>query len=269
MPNSQETQNKNSNQYRFVEVKKQYYKVVEHWFWDEFEKTFWEQETYNIFQNFIDSQTIYIDIGAWIGSTIIYASQQSPKEIYAVEANPLSFELLRTNCGLNRSMEKTKLSHLCITDKDDQLANFGGLGNAENTSSASSINGDCWQVPTKTLLSYLSDNNLSDCDNLFIKIDIEGAEELILKDLETLKNKKYITICLSLHPPFMKNKGEFCKKFLNFCYCFNTVLDSKLEPLSKENLEQMITTDEKNTPWGTPFGNFFEIVLTNNTKNME
>ncbi len=272
MTDSTKAHNETIKRYRFIVVGKQSYKVREHWFWDEFSKTSWEPQTYNIFHNYINAQTTYIDIGAWIGSTLIYASQQNPKEMYALEANPLSFELLQENCSLNKSLEKTKLSHLCITDKSDEITGFGGSNNTKNTSSASSINGDCWKVLTKTLTAYLAENKLLDCKNLFIKIDIEGAEELILKDLESLKNKENITICISLHPPFMKDKLEFCKSFLGFCYQFKKVLNSDLEALPIEQLKEMITTDEKYTSWGTSYGNFFEIVLTNkeitNNKNI-
>ena len=109
----------------------------------------------------------------------------------------------------------------------------------------------------------MSENGLLEQEKLFIKIDIEGAEELILPDLEFLRFFADITIYLSIHPPFMKDKKSFCDKLLSFCYDFKTVLDSNMKELSKDRLEQMIMTDEQYPEWGTKFGNFFEIVLTN------
>ena len=36
-----------------------------------------------------------------------------------------------------------------------------------------------------------------------------------------------------------------------------------MNELSKDKLEEMIMSDEKNPVWGTKWGNFFEIVLSN------
>ena len=74
---------------------------------------------------------------------------------------------------------------------------------------------------------------------------------------------KDITIYLSVHPPFIKDKKEFCRQLLDFCYDYKYVLDSNMKKLSKDELEEMIMTDEKYPVWGTKFGNFFEIILTN------
>lgn len=244
---------------KIITVNNREHVVQDHWFWEQFEKEFWEEQTYNIFQKYIDSDTVYIDIGAWIGATIFYACEFTKMPIYAVEANPLSCDMLYENCkNLNITIANT-----CITDKDNIWVNFGGKDNQKNTSSASSINGNCWMIKSKTLLSYLSENGLLESDKLFIKIDIEGAEELILRDLEFLRYFADITVYLSIHCPFMKDKKSFCDKLLSFCYDYKTVLDSNMQELPKDRLEQMIMTDEQYPEWGTKYGNFFEIVLSN------
>ena len=41
--------------------------------------------------------------------------------------------------------------------------------------------------------------------------------------------------------------------------------DAKMNPLNNEKLFAMLTSDIKTPSWGTKFGNFFEILLTNET----
>ena len=116
---------------------------------------------------------------------------------------------------------------------------------------------------SNTLLTYLNENNLLTHEKLFIKVDIEGAEELILNDLTTLRFLNGLTVYLSIHSPFMKNKRKFCRDLLRVYYDYEQVLDSNMNELPKEQLEEMIMTDEEYPVWGTSYGNFFEIVLTN------
>lgn len=246
-------------EYQIIKFNGKEYKVVKHWFWDEFVKSFWEERTYKIFERYIDKDTSYIDVGAWIGATMIYASQFTEKTMFGIEANPLSCGMLFANC---KALDCV-ITHCCITDKDDEKIGFGGKDNQENTSSASSIYGDCWQVSTKTLLTYLSKNKLLEGEKLFIKIDIEGAEELIWRDLKFLRYLADGTIYLSIHPPFMKDKKTFCDNLLSFCYEFKHVLDSNMKILPAEKLKEMILTEMPYPSWGTSYGNFFEIVLTN------
>ena len=253
----------NNDDYRFIELNKQYFKVKNHWVWDEYDKQGWEPQTYNTYKYFLTSKTSYVDIGAWVGITIFYAAELGAKEIYAIEANPLSYKLVKENCLINKITQNAKLDNICITDKDNTTVGFGGYDNKINTSSSSSIRGDKWQIPSKKLITYLKENNLLECDDLFIKIDIEGAEELILNDLKQLQQNKNAVIYLSIHPNFVNNKNKFCENILQLCQGYKNIFDSNLNPLSRESLKEMILTNEKYPSWGTRIGNFFEITLSN------
>lgn len=246
----------------YVEVDKQYFKVVPHWFWNEYKQSGWEPQTYNIYQKYMTNNTTYVDVGAWVGMTVFYAAQVGVKDIYAIEANPVSYDMVCRNCGQNYLTQNAKVDHICITDKDNDKIDFGST-NGTTTSSSSSIRGNDWKVSTTTLITYLKNNKILNVDDLFIKIDIEGAEELILKDLSELSKKKNMTLFLSLHPPFMKNKEKTCKDLLKVCSEYRYVFDSTLNPLSKDELKNMVLSDEEKPIWGTKFGNFFEITLSN------
>lgn len=238
---------------RFIEVNKLYFKVKNHWFWDEYEKKGWEPQTYRVMQEFFTPDVTYVDIGAWLGITIFFAAEIGFRKIYAVEANPLSYGILKKNCSFNKFTENVKLSNICITDKDNIKISFGGRA----TSSACSIRGNDWHIESAKLGTYLKENNLLN-EKLLIKIDIEGAEELIIDDLGCLSDK---IIFLSLHPPFFSNVSTTANKIIDVCYNNYDVLDSSLNPIKAEELFGRITSKQEKPYWGTSFGNFFEIIL--------
>ena len=245
--------NKKTLEERFIEVNKLYFKVEDHWFWDEYEKKRWEPQTYRAMQEFFSPDVMYVDIGAWVGITIFFAAEIGFKYIYAVEANPLSYDILKKNCTFNKFTENVNITNVCITDKDNVKVSFGG----RSTSSASSIRGNDWQILSATLKNYLKGNNLLD-KKLLIKIDIEGAEELILDDLADLSDK---IILLSLHPPFFQNLSKTGNNIIDVCYKNYDVLDSSLNPIKSDELLRRITSKQEKPYWGTSFGNFFEIIL--------
>lgn len=61
----------------------------------------WEPETFNIFDIFLDAQHTYLDIGAWIGPTVLYGSSVAKKCI-ALEPDPIAYNTLKKNIQLNK-----------------------------------------------------------------------------------------------------------------------------------------------------------------------
>ena len=222
-----------------IKVLDKVYTVQDHWFWKEYNETGWEQQTLEVYNKYLTKDTVYIDIGTWLGVTIFYANEIGCKDIYGVEANPLSYQLSRNNLQLNNI--NAHLENIAITDKMG-MVHFGST-NTNDTSSASSLKGDRFLVQGKTLTEYLKDKPK---DNLFVKIDIEGAEELIVPELEQINGY----IWLSVHVPFISDKDRFYKELSKY----NVVCD---------NLEERIFSKEEKPIWGTDFGNFFEALIKN------
>lgn len=222
-----------------IRVLNKIYQVEDHWFWKQYNSSGWEPQTLEVYKKYLTKDTTYIDIGTWLGVTIFYANEIGCKDIYGVEANPLSYQLTKRNCELNNI--QLDLDNLAITDKIE-LVYFGSTNNNE-TSSTSSLKGNKFLVQGKTLTEYLKDKPK---DNTFVKIDIEGTEELIVEELEQINGY----IWLSIHPPFMNNKKEFYDKIRRY------KIDCK-------NLEERILTNEPFPKWGTKYGNFFEVLIDN------
>lgn len=249
---------KKHTQTRFIEINKTYFKVQNHWFWNEYDKTGWEPQTYNILKQFVSPDAVYIDVGTWVGMTIFFAAELGYKQIYGIEANPESFAIVKQNCAYNKSTLSADLSNLCVTNIDGGMVDFGGKIK-NGTSSASSIRGHDWKISSTKLSSFIKNKNLFG-KKLIIKIDIEGAEELILDDLKNLSD---YTVFLALHPPLFKDLKNTAEKIVSVSNKWKNIRDAKMNPLNNEKLFAMLTSDIKNPSWGTKFGNFFEILLTN------
>ena len=67
----------------------------------------WEPETFSVFDSNIDEQTLFIDVGGWIGSTSLYAAQIAKKTII-LEPDPIAFKRLKQNLGLNLNILSKK-----------------------------------------------------------------------------------------------------------------------------------------------------------------
>lgn len=246
------------NIFDIIEIENFKFKVTPHHFWREFKKDGWEPETYESFKKNINHETTFIDIGAWVGVTTIWASLLGCKKIFSVEANPRSYKLLLKTIHANKTLNDfVTLTNKCISNSNGEMIKFG---RKLSSNSMISDKGD-YQVETITLPNYIKDiNNLN---HVFIKIDIEGAEELVIKDLVLLKNSiKNLKILLALHPSFWKNKKLVCSEILELSKEFQITYLSG-ENLPNERLEEMIMTKEKFPGWGTPYGNLFEIILDN------
>ena len=76
-------------------------------FWERVARGDWEPETFVIFDRFIREDTLFVDIGAWIGSTALYGVQRADLCI-AFEPDPVAFAELEINVAVNAGEEWTK-----------------------------------------------------------------------------------------------------------------------------------------------------------------
>lgn len=242
----------------YVDINNTHFKVVSHWFWNGFKKEAWEPSTYKLMSKYIRKDKSYIDIGTWVGPTILYAAEIGADKVYGIEANPLTYNMLSENSKMNKLVsDKLSLYNLCITNTDGGVIDFGGKRGAD-TSSASSIRGSEWKIPSSTICGWIKHNNISNYN--FIKIDIEGAEKFIEKDLVAISGNSDLVILLSLHPPFWDDINSVAQTILNMCAHYE-IFDIHENPLDLNQLKEMVLTENSYPKWGTKYGNYFEILL--------
>jgi len=226
-----------------IKILDKFYKVKPHWFWKQYSQEAWEPETLEIYKKYINPETTYIDLGAWLGVTLMYAHALGCTKLYGVEANPESFELLQEHCIMNGI--EAHLDNICICN-ENKLVDFGADINYTSTSSASSMRGTQFRVQGIKAEEYFKQfNNIK---GLFIKIDIEGAEEIILDDLINFLKYNKALVYLSIHIPFLQSKESFFDRLLEL-------------PIINEDYKKCLEKRTKVSELRED--NFFEILIDN------
>ena len=122
---------------------------------------------------------IIIDCGANIGLSILYFKRKHPQcRIIAFEPNPDVFEILKLNISQNQ-LEGVQLFNYCLSEKEGEIEFFINGENATMEGSILANRGGSQKLNVKAvkLSSYITEQ----ID--FIKMDIEGAETLVIEDL--------------------------------------------------------------------------------------
>lgn len=234
------------------------FKVARHWFWPQFVED-WEETTWDFYKRFTKRGGTVVDIGSWIGPTLIFAALNGAKRLIAVEGNPQTAAHLQQTKEANPEYFRELTIHNGVIHPIKGKICFGNADGSQVTSSASSTRGTGFEVETFSIQEIIDTYHAQDAS--VIKIDIEGSEFDVgdqIAQLDTLN----AAILLSLHPPFWKNVDhQSAQKFISYLAGFN-LYTPEGQILSREQLTEMITHKESEYPsWGTPFGNFFEIVM--------
>lgn len=170
-------------------------------FWSLVNENAYESETFDFIQRVYLPNAFFFDIGAATGCMSIYAAQLGFK-VVAVEPQYPVFEALRRNIRLNTDLcESIEIIHALVVNSEsqhsDKISDFftsGASGPLEDlTSSVSMI----------SMFELMSRANSG--DKTVFKMDIEGAEFNLLRDvdlLSELKARKSV-LFLSLHPGFL------------------------------------------------------------------
>jgi len=153
-----------------------------------------------------------LDIGANVGQMTLEMAYLVGSEgrVVAVEPGPGNIKLLRGHIQANGFSERVTIVEAACASKADLVLDFKIIGNSTDAvgsgfSIASSVS-DCLNqstnefyisVPSVTIDSVCSELQL---EPSVIKIDVEGAELLVLKGaVETLHSSKPI-VCFGFHP---------------------------------------------------------------------
>ncbi len=246
---------KTSDNYELT-IQNKKFLVANHWFWKQFSDQ-WEPHTYNFFEQNLIKGTGFLDIGGWIGPTSLIATAIGAGKVKIIEPNPVNFfHLLSTQLN-NKLLAHWCMVNACISNKSG-TAKIGPLEGITSGSSATNTRNPKQQGAE--ILSLKLEDILHEIENFsLVKIDIGGAEELIISDLFQLSSKN-LAIWLSIHPPFYADKTSFLEKLINLSEHFIFV-DSNNMPIAHDVIENQVLSDLEKPEWGTKWGNFFEIGL--------
>ena len=160
-----------------------------------------------------DDDRIAIDIGANIGIYTLLLSHLYPKcKVISIEASPTIFEKLKLNCQLNNLLPGSNLVLLnkAVSDKDGTRVEFyekhsmSTMSKEFLTSISSKIITNKDDELHKEIVKTVTIDNLAETANIneisFLKIDVEGAEVLVLKGaINILTEKKVRNMIIEYH----------------------------------------------------------------------
>jgi FkbM family methyltransferase len=138
-----------------------------------------------------DTETpVIIDCGSNIGMSVLFFKLLYPKaRIIAFEPDPLTFETLRRNVN-NNHLSNVELHQVALSDKDGSLELFRNDAPDISSLRMSMLRerqvGQSVIVPARRLSDYIL------CDVDLVKIDVEGAEEVVIGDLVSANKLRYI-----------------------------------------------------------------------------
>jgi FkbM family methyltransferase len=168
-------------------------------FWDRVDGGLWESGTLAVLRAHLDSTAVFLDLGAWVGPTALYAAALGARVI-AVEADPAALEQLRRNLTANPALAP----HIEVVPR----AVHGSAGTVTlgarrkpGDSMSSTMLADApvhWRAQTVTPAGLRA--MIRDGESLFVKIDIEGGEYELLPKLGPLLAVPGCAILVSFHP---------------------------------------------------------------------
>lgn len=163
-------------------------------FWREWEAGRWEPETRAALARLLTPETTYLDIGAWIGPTVLWAAPLC-RRVIALEPDPVAFVHLTHNVA---GLPNVACYAFALAPESGitQLYHRGAFG--DSMSSLVPTGEDAMSVPTITPAVLLGNVE----PPAVAKVDIEGGEALVLPDLAPLLVERQIPLLLSVHEPY-------------------------------------------------------------------
>jgi FkbM family methyltransferase len=153
----------------------------------------WEAGTFETLSRNLDHDTVYIDIGAWIGVTPMWSAQIA-KSVVAVDPDPKCAGILKSlAAGVSNVTVLEGALSPCPAVVISAVDGFG--------SSETSIL-DIGNAERATVCGLSFDEILRHAGNapVFVKIDIEGYEFAIRQEIAKLRNYPVRGVQIAVHP---------------------------------------------------------------------
>lgn len=157
----------------------------------------WEPHTFEVLARNLDRDTVYVDIGAWIGVTPFWASAIC-KRVIAFEPDPKCFEILRQ---LSPAYDNVTIKQAALSSEPAVTIHaVDGFGSSE-TSILDIGDGESVTVPGLGMDEIMRQ---AGGEQAFVKIDIEGYEFAMAGEIAKLRNYNVRGLELAVHPQLLE-----------------------------------------------------------------
>jgi len=178
------------------------------WFASVFARGAWEPETLAVLNAFLDTDTVLLDIGAWIGPVTVLGARKASR-VVAYEPDPQAFKVLEANVQLNACTNVSCIA-AAVTDQEGVVRLSGGTRGGRFGCSTSTVLlpadelPEAVEVQSHTFDQAVDRLALANGERLFVKMDIEGGEGLAIPASDLMWRTRHATVLLvSLHTRFI------------------------------------------------------------------
>ena len=170
-------------------------------FWRRASAGAWEPETFAVLDAHLSDEADYLDIGAWIGPTVLYAAKKA-RHVWAFEPDATAFRHLAWNIELN-GLSNVSALPVALSDRSGiaRMASFGGEAGDSMTSLLNAEAAGGVDVVTLDWADFGRDADLSAVS--LVKMDVEGAEFGLLPALLPWLRAQRPALYLSTHAPYL------------------------------------------------------------------
>ena len=156
-----------------------------------------------------------LDVGGYIGDFALYCSGELNSIVYCYEPTPQNFSVLAENLKLNPKLDnKIKIFNKAVSNSESEiLLNVHDSNNEIHASSNKHfIDENVIAVPCISLILAIDkiQNNID-----FLKIDCEGEEFNIFKNINFIDLSKKVNYIVFEHHKFVENYDEKLKNLID------------------------------------------------------
>lgn len=207
--------------------------------WRRVAKGRWEPGTLRALNQFLGNSSVYCDIGAWIGPTVLYAAKLC-KHVICFEPDPVAYLHLLWNIQLNQlsNVDSYNVAVAASTAMRKISSKNGQFGNTQSHL----LDGDqskTGQVANVLAFSWGDFSRMFNSEHVdFLKIDIEGSEFELIPTMQEYLAENKPTVSLSLHAPHLNaaEREEQVHRIVDIMKIYNTCLDENLKPMDIHQL---------------------------------
>lgn len=213
-------------------------------FWRRMKHGRWEPQTLHILSEYLTPDSVFYDIGAWIGPTVLYAAAGCRK-VYCFEPDYVAYQYLLWNLRLNR-LTNVMPFNIALSTRDEirTMSSFGGEAGDTQSSLLNPDGSNGMAVLCLKLNTWMDIVKPEKAD--FMKIDIEGAEFDLLPEITDYIDRYKPIIYLSTHAHLLQDyeKKEKMKNLMAIADRYARCLDEKMisvpldEMLSRHSMQR-------------------------------
>ncbi len=205
-------------------------------FWRKASAGDWEPETFAALAAHLDKGRDYLDIGAWIGPTVLYAARKA-RHVWCFEPDPTAFRALSWNLELN-GIENVSAFAAALSDRVGvaRLASFRGERGDSMSSLLNATGAAGSDVLTLGWEDFAGSVDLGGVS--LVKTDIEGAEFDVLPHMIPWLKAQRPALLLSTHAPYLdpSERAERMGALAASLEFYGTWTDKRLQHVGPEHL---------------------------------